>query len=427
MAKILLGVTGSIAAYRSPDLIKALIAKEHEVQSVITQSASQFVTAKTLETFSGKKVLSNDSWDENHEGTDHIKHARWADVFVVYGATANFMAKLAGGFCDDFLSLQILSSKVPVVLVPAMNVEMWKNSATQENYKKLLARGFQFVGPIAGTLACGEVGEGHVADLGEIVFSVENLVTEKNARTNPTNYFQGRDVLVSLGSMKTNIDDVRFLQNKSSGRMGIEIAKCLTQLGAKVQLLAGLVEADVEIEFSAFSFERFRNYQEYQEKLKLLFRGSDVFLSLAAVLDFEVKAVSGKLERGIEKLSLDLIPTQDMVAWAVGHKESSQKIIAFSLESAPSWPECLERAQRKLLKKKADLIVVNRSGVDSEGPDSDTNSFYLLTPNGESKEFPLAGKGELAWKLCKELAAYFQTEAKSSGGFHGLNSEHSSQ
>src|SRR5688572_26289476 len=149
MARILLGVSGSIAAYRSPDLVKALRARGHEVQVVLTYSGSQFVTPKTLETFSGLPVLSNDPWSNEHQGTDHIRHARWADIFLIYGATANVMAKLAYGLCDDFLSLQILATTAPVMLAPAMNVEMWRHAATQENYKKLLARGLRFVGPAA--------------------------------------------------------------------------------------------------------------------------------------------------------------------------------------------------------------------------------------------------------------------------------------
>lgn len=414
MARILLGVTGSIAAYRSPDMTKALVASGYDVQVVLTHSAAQFTTPKTLETFSGKKVLSNDPWDVDHLGTDHIRHARWAEAFVVYGATANFIAKLAAGLCDDFLSMQILATRAPVLVVPAMNVEMWENPATQENVRKLQLRGYVFVGPIEGVLACGEKGLGHVASIENILQSLEFELSQEAAhapdQANRFSYFTSKKVLISLGSMKTDIDDVRFIQNKSSGLMGLEMAKALQGAGVDVHLLAGLLSPSVEAELDVFSSViRFQSYSEYRESLARLWPSCDVFFSLAAVLDFVLLPRSGKIERGTDELTLKLQATEDLVATCVAQKKPTQKVVAFSLESGATWQECLERAHKKLLKKGADLIVVNRSGLSEQGPDALKNAACLLSPNSKLREFPLSTKRVLSVRLLEAVSSYLET------------------
>lgn len=401
MSRILFGVTGSIAAYRAPDVVKALVAQGHEVQALLTQSAQQFTTPKTLETFSGKKVLSNDQWSDEHEGTDHIRHARWADLFVVYGATANFLAKIANGFCDDFLSLQIMATKAPVLLVPAMNVEMWENPANQENVQKLRARGYIFVGPIAGLLACGEEGLGHVANTDDLLMAVKKVRQKKQS------YYFAKRVLLSLGAMKTDIDDVRFVQNKSSGLMGLAVAEALREAGAEVHLLAGLLSPSVENEVKKYSVSRYQSYSEYRIALQKLWPDFDAFYSLAAVLDFEVIPAEGKIERGTDSLSLKLKATEDMVAWAADNRSEGKDVVAFSLESGATWKECLERAHKKLLKKAADLIVVNRAGLSDQGPDASENALYLLDPASNAQELKRADKREIARELVTLIARHY--------------------
>ena len=243
MAKVLVGICGSFAAYRSPDFIRDLKEQGHELRVVLTSSASQFVTTKTLETFLGSKVLSNDLWNSEHLGTDHIEGARWANVIVVYGATANFMAKVRQGFCDDFLTLQISATQVPVVLCPAMNVVMWESAANQENLEILKNRKFFFAGPKEGLLACGEKGLGHISENLEILKKIEGvLFSDENS------VFFNKKVLLSFGAMRTQLDDVRFLQNSSSGRMGFELAQALLKKGAYLHLLAGICDVSVENE-----------------------------------------------------------------------------------------------------------------------------------------------------------------------------------
>jgi phosphopantothenoylcysteine decarboxylase/phosphopantothenate--cysteine ligase len=382
MAKVLVGICGSIAAYRSPDFIRELKAQGHELRVVLTDSASQFVTSKTIETFLGSKVLSNDLWNSDHLGTDHIEGARWADVIVVYGATANFIAKVRQGFCDDFLTLQISATQAPVVLCPAMNVVMWESAANQENCDVLRQRKFIFVGPREGTLACGEKGLGHIAEHSEISKKIEKLFLGDESSC-----FCNKKVLLSIGAMRTPVDEVRFLQNSSSGRMGLELAKVFLQKGARVHVLAGLCDSTVESDLGLllkkhsnhFEVSRFEGVTDYEKILKMAFPRSDIFVSVAAVLDFEIEPFKGKIERQNQNtLSLNVKATPDFVAWAVQNKHASQRIVAFALESG-SWPEVIERAKKKLLRKGADAIVVNRSGAEGEGPFSNTNQVFVLS------------------------------------------------
>ncbi len=385
MAKVLVGICGSIAAYRSPDFIRDLKRQGHELRVVLTSSASQFVTTKTLETFLGSKVLSNDLWNAEHLGTDHIEGARWADVIVVYGATVNFMAKLRQGFCDDFLTLQISATQAPVVLCPAMNVVMWESPANQENLEILKNRKFVFAGPKEGLLACGEKGLGHIAENLEILKKIEGvLFSDENS------CFLNKKVLLSFGAMKSQIDDVRFLQNSSSGRMGFELARSLLKKGAYLHLLAGICDVGVENELLALAknnpsriqLMRFEGVSSYEENLKNSFLSCDLFVSAAAVLDFEVESIQGKLERTKrESLSLNVKATRDYVVWAAQNKKSSQKIVAFALESG-TWQEAIDRARKKLLLKGADAIVVNRSGVEGEGPFASTNQVLVMNREG---------------------------------------------
>ncbi len=381
MAKVLVGICGSIAAYRSPDFIRDLKAQGHELRVVLTSSASQFVTTKTLETFLGSKVLSNDLWNAEHLGTDHIEGARWADVIVVYGATVKFMAKLRQGFCDDFLTLQISATQAPVVLCPAMNVVMWESPANQENFQILKNRKFFFAGPKEGLLACGEKGLGHIAENLEILKKIEGVLF-----SDESSFFLNKKVLLSFGAMRTQVDDVRFLQNSSSGRMGLELARSLLKKGAYLHLLAGICDVGVENELLALAknnpsriqLMRFEGVSSYEENLKNSFLSCDLFVSAAAVLDFEVESIQGKLERTKrESLSLNVKATQDYVEWAAQNKKSSQKIVAFALESG-TWQEAIDRARKKLLRKGADVIVVNRSGVEGEGPFASTNQVLVM-------------------------------------------------
>lgn len=390
--------------------MKTLVAQGHDVRVVLTEGASKFVAEKTLETFSQNRVLSNNIWHDEHVGTDHIQWARWAEIVLVYGTTLHYLAKLRHGLADDFLSLQIMATKAPTLLAPAMNVEMWGHPVNQENVEALARMGFHFVGPCEGTLACGERGLGHIADINDINERLSQILHQRSGtpslRLPLSSKFSGKSILLSLGAMRTQVDNVRYIENSSSGKMGLAVIQALLSRGARVTALVGHVDESVlkELQSLQISILNFSDISSYEKQLFNNYFNFDFFFSLAAVLDFECIPIKGKIERGeAQKLELQLRPTQDYVAWAARERKAGQRVIAFALESG-SWDEASERALHKLHKKAADVIVLNRSGESGEGPGADTNQLRVIWPSGKSAssgEKPLS-KFQLAdWLLCE--------------------------
>jgi phosphopantothenoylcysteine decarboxylase/phosphopantothenate--cysteine ligase len=394
--KIVLGVTGSIAAYRSPDLLKALVKAGHEVSAVLTRAAAEFVTPKTLETFSARKVWGADPFGPDHLGTDHIELARWADLILVYGATADFLHRYAHGAAADFLNLQLLATRAPVIVAPAMNPDMWLHPAVQTNAALLQSRGVQFVGPIGGLVACGEVGIGHVA-------SIEDIVQACVERVEPLLSLAGQRVLISAGPMRTSIDPVRSLQNKSSGLMGLETARAAARAGAQVTVLLGPVETQVARAFEGFETHRYEGPADYAVALDALFPKCDIFLSLAAVLDFEVQAVSKKIDRRAlgSALPLAIKSVPDHVARVAASKRPEQRVIAFAAETGTE-SEILERAARKGREKGVDAIVANPVWPGL-GPESADNQLWVLREGKAPHSLGPAPKSRLASPLLRAL------------------------
>ena len=396
--RILLGITGSIAAYRSPDLVRRLVSEGHLVDCVLTQSAAEFVTARTLSTFSGRKVHANNPFDSEHMGTDHIAVARWAEVTLVYGATAEFLAKLAGGFAGDFLTLQISASRSPLVVVPAMNPTMWESPAVQDNVAKLRDRGVLFVGPSRGVVACGEEGFGHVADLDEVVSALKSL------RTGP---LKNKRILISCGPMQSAIDPVRTIQNSSSGLTGLELARAARKRGAEVQLLLGPVDKSIEVDaVREFSCMRYVSPADYSRELESAWPKMDAFVSAAAVLDFEVLSQDQKIHRdrlNEGHLDLKIRQTPDFVARVSAAKKPNQKTVAFALEVGTD-DEILNRAQEKLEKKRCDWIVANRASKD-RGPGAELGDFWILSKGKVEKALLGISKTSFADELFEFLGS----------------------
>jgi phosphopantothenoylcysteine decarboxylase/phosphopantothenate--cysteine ligase len=402
MAKILVGICGSIAAYRSPDFVKELVARGHEVRAVLTRGGREFVSERALETFSGSAVLSNDPFHPAHQGTDHIAAARWAELVVVYGATADFMAKYAAGIADDFLLLQLVATRSPVLLAPAMNPAMWEHPSVQENAKTLQARGVRLSGPEHGQVACGETGVGHIASIGEIAAAAESLLWPSGAPATP---LSGQTILISAGPMRSALDSVRFIQNRSSGKMGLVLARAARSMGAKVQILLGPVELAMALEFSSFECVPYETPESYAQGLARLLPGADAFLSAAAVLDFDAVPVRGKIDRSAlpgGELKIEYRAVPDFVAWAATERKSKkQKIIAFAAEAGTD-EEIIRRARAKLAKKSVDAIIANpvRPGL---GPEADRNEMWVIKPGAEPIHLGPALKAELAKPLLKEI------------------------
>lgn len=387
--RIALGICGSIAAYRSPDVVKALKAEGHDVHVLLTPSARQFVSARVLEVVSENSVFSGPS------GT----LAAQADLFVVYAASADFLARYRGGASEDPLVEELLHFRGPVCIAPAMNPDMWAHAAVREHVARLRDRGVRFAGPIAGRVACGEEGLGHVV-------GTESLVELVNLTSWPAPAsLRGQKVLLSVGPMRSAIDPVRYVQNRSSGQMGLSIATAAQAAGADVTVLLGPVDSAVEKRFEAFRVHRYVGARDYQAALAKLFPECDVFFSAAAVLDFELDSAPSKLERNslsAGELKLSAQKTADFVAGVAATKRPSQKIIAFAAETGDE-ATVLQRAAEKLSKKQADAILVNPV-TDVAGPEATTNRMWLLRPKDFKRDLGFAPKRELGRRILSALA-----------------------
>jgi phosphopantothenoylcysteine decarboxylase/phosphopantothenate--cysteine ligase len=412
--KVALGVTGSIAAYRSPDFVKELLDLGHEVRVILTRSAAELVSARVLETVSGKPVISSDPFAADHAGTDHIEAARWADAFVIYAATADFLSRYAQGQAGESLTLQLIATRAPVLIAPAMNPAMWEHPATQANVRLLQSRGVHFAGPVAGKVACGETGVGHIAEHSSILAALAGMgLTAPGAETSAVSGtaglsgLSGKRLLISAGPMRTSIDPVRYVQNRSSGKMGLEVARAALASGAHVSVLLGPVDASIAAEYAGFEVTRYQGPDDYTTALDELFPLCDAFLSLAAVLDFELSASDSKIEREAlsrqTELRAPLSSVPDLVARMASRKRADQRVFAFAAESGTD-AQIVERATSKMKKKGVDALAANpvRPGL---GPEADSNEFWVLKPGSKPLHLGPARKSELARPLLQALFA----------------------
>ncbi|MDR0468453.1 MAG: bifunctional phosphopantothenoylcysteine decarboxylase/phosphopantothenate--cysteine ligase CoaBC [Peptococcaceae bacterium] len=388
---ILLGISGSIAAYVACDLARSLIKAGAQVQVVMTEGAKQFVTPLTMQTLTGRPVIQ-ELFDEVRQwDVEHVGAAKWADVYVVAPATANVMAKLALGLADDSLSASFLACDKPKVIAPAMNTVMYENPATRANDRILRERGCLITEPQVGLLACGDIGKGKLADVDVIMRYVEYaLETEKP--------LHGRKVLVTAGPTREEIDPVRFLSNHSTGRMGYAVAYEAWLLGAKVTLISGPVDLaplpDCETIMTGSA----------QEMADAVFRekgGVDIIVKAAAVADYTPKARDPqKIKKQDGNLTLEFIRTTDILAELGKTKPSGQVLVGFAAETQ----DMLDNARGKMQKKNVDLMAANDLTSPGSGFGTATNQLLLLWPNGSQRDLGLLSKEEAAKELL--LAAH---------------------
>ena len=390
--RILVVVSGGIAAYKTPELVRALCRAGHEVRCVLTRAAGAFVAHLSLQTVSGHRVRT-DLFDAVGEGEiDHVALADWAEAVVVAPATANLLAKMAHGLADDLASTLLLATRAELLVAPAMNVNMWRHAATQSNVETLRSRGVHFVGPDAGFLACGWEGEGRMAEPSEIVGAAQLLLGPKT--------MPGERVLVTAGGTREAIDPVRAITNRSSGKMGFAIAAEAARRGAAVVLVAGpsaqptppgVRRVDV---VSAL---------EMREAVLSELDDATLVVKAAAVADFRPAAPA---DRKIKKetlgdgagLHLELVRNPDILAEVAGRK-GDRIVVGFAAESE----DLVDAARRKLERKGCDLIVANDVSRAGAGFDSDTNAVVLVWPGGEVEELPLLSKAEVAARLLDRI------------------------
>ncbi len=395
--RILLGVTGGIAAYKSPELVRRLRERGAEVQVVMTAGAQRFITPLTLQAVSGRAVRT-DLWDATAEAAmGHIELARWAQLVLIAPASAGFIARLATGQADDLLTTLCLATEAPLAIAPAMNRVMWAHAATRANVATLEERGVTVLGPATGEQACGEVGAGRMDEPLEIINGVMKLLRTGGA-------LLGRRVLITAGPTRECIDPVRFVSNRSSGKMGFAVAQAAREAGAEVVLVSGPVALPtpagvrrVDVESAADMLAAV--LQEIER--------TDIFISTAAVADYRpAQAYAQKIKKTSDRMDLAMQRTVDVIA-TVAARAQRPFVVGFAAET-----EAIEQnARTKLLKKNLDMIAANEVGAD-KAFDCEDNQLVVLWRSGR-KEFRRAPKVVLAQQLVALIAAVLAEKAGS--------------
>ena len=378
---VLLGVTGSIAAYKSCEIVRHLQKKGAKVRVCLTPSAKEFVGEITFRALTGEDVLS--TWKDGKTGLEHIFWARWADAFVIAPATANSIAKISAGIADNFVNSVALAYDRPIIFAPAMNTSMYRSPQTQENIKRLKSWGHMFVEPSEGELACGEEGEGKLADIDDIITQVLYAVLPK--------YLEGKKVLVTAGGTREFFDPIRYISNASSGQMGYALARIAYALGGDVTLVSaptclkkpyGVKTVDVV------------SAEDMHKAVIENFSDADIIIMNAAVADFRPEKYSSeKLKKYSEKPVINLVPNPDIQKEIGEKKRKDQILIGFAAESQ----NIIDNAKEKIKKKNLDYIVANRVDVFSK----ETHEGWVISKEGEITQIP---------KMEKESSAFFILE-----------------
>jgi phosphopantothenoylcysteine decarboxylase / phosphopantothenate---cysteine ligase len=388
--RILLGVTGSIAAYKAVELLRLLATAGAEVQVVMTEAATKFVAPLTFETLSRQQVLL-DMWSLAYRHRiGHIEATQQADCFVIAPATAQTIARLALGLADDFLSSIYLASRCPVLVAPAMDCDMFEHPALQDNLKRLRERGVQIIEPDLGPLASGLVGRGRLAALAEIVAAIERILL-------PAQDLAERVVLVTAGPTREPLDPVRFLSNRSSGKMGYAIAAAAAARGARVLLVSGPTALAAPPGVDVIQVETAQDmYQAVLAKLAL----ADVVIKAAAVADYRPVHRSGhKIKKGAGVPEVVLEPTPDILA-EIGKQKGRRILVGFAAETE----DLVRNAQAKLERKHLDLVVANDVSRPGSGFDADQNLVKIVDTRGTVDELPLLSKREVADRILDRVA-----------------------
>ena len=384
-----LGVTGGIAAYKACDLVSKLKKAEAHVHVIMTKSACEFVQPLTFQTLSGNPVALDTFNNLQYWEVEHIALAKKADLFVVAPATANVIAKLAHGLADDMLTTTILAARSPMLIAPAMNTQMYQAEATQQNISTLVSRGVFTVGPEGGMLACGDVGAGRMSEPADILAACEEILT-------PRGDFTGLRAVVTAGPTREAIDPVRYLTNKSSGKMGYAIADALAARGADVVLISGPVALESPAGIKRIDIETTEDlYQAVMKEAPLC----DVLIQAAAPADFTAKAEPSKIKKqGDEDLVLRLHQTRDVARAAGEEKKPHQIFVGFAAETGGD----MDRVDDKRKRKHLDLICYNDVTRPGAGFDTDTNILTLIAA-GRTTELPIMSKRQAADKLLDEI------------------------
>ena len=389
--KILLGVTGGIAAYKTANLVRLLIKLGCHVKVVMTPSAKDFVTPLTLSTLSKNPVLSTFTTDEDDEmWNNHVELGLWADLFIICPATANTLSKMSSGNCDNLLIATYLSAKCKVYFAPAMDLDMYKHESTKLSIKKLISFGNMLIPPESGELASGLVGEGRMAEPENIVAFIE-----KDLSSNLP--LSGKTFLITAGPTFESIDPVRFIGNHSSGKMGFELAETASNLGANVILISG--PTNEKLKSKSIQLKLITSSDQMFEEVVNKYRSADVVIMSAAVADFKPKSISNKkLKKSNQNLSIEVEKTKDIL-FHLGKTKTNQLLIGFALETDNE----IENAKSKLINKNLDLIILNSLNDKGAGFGFDTNKVSIISKENKIINFPLKHKKDVSLDIINNI------------------------
>jgi phosphopantothenoylcysteine decarboxylase/phosphopantothenate--cysteine ligase len=391
--RVLLGVTGGIAAYKAADLVRRLQDVGAQVRVVMTQGACEFITPLTMQALSGHPVHTTLLDPTAEAAMGHIELARWADLVLIAPASANFMARLAHGHGNDLLTTLCLATGAPIAIAPAMNQQMWTDLSTQKNQLILQEKGITVFGPGSGSQACGEVGAGRMIEPLEII--------QQAAEVFDYQLLTGKHVVITAGPTRESIDPVRYITNKSSGKMGFALAEAAAEAGAKVTLIAGPVYLPTPSRVERVDVVR--AVDMYETCMDVVEKGCDVFIATAAVADYRPTVTADhKIKKSTEEIHLTLVKNPDIVASVAEHAKRP-----FTVGFAAETQDVMAYAQGKLVNKKLDMIATNDVSGTNVGFNSDNNALTVIWPSGH-KVLPLASKAQIAKQLIELIAIRYK-------------------
>ena len=387
---VVLGVSGGIAAYKACDVVSRLRKENIQVNVIMTKHATEFVSALTFQSISQNPVAVEMFEPVTNWDIEHISLAKKADIFLIAPATANVIGKIANGIADDMLSTTVMATKAPVVIAPAMNTNMYENPVTQANIQKLKDLGYIFIEPGYGRLACGDLGPGKLAEPDLIVENIKFLL-------NKTDELKGKNVLVTAGPTQEAIDPVRYITNKSTGKMGYALAYQAALMGAKVTLVTG--PTNLEIPFGISEAIKVKSAQQMYEAVTSRFDEMDIVIKSAAVADYKPKNISdSKIKKSDSDLVLELDRNKDIL-FELGKLKTKQVLVGFAAET----DDLIANAQKKLAKKNLDFIVANDLKQEGAGFAGDTNIVKLLFADGNIEELPIMTKNQLSKEIYDKI------------------------
>ena len=396
--KVVVGITGGIAAYKAAEFVRLLVKGEVDIHVVMTENAQKFIAPLTFQTLSGNPVVTDPFALLEDAQIGHIALADLAELIVILPATANIIGKIAHGIADDFLSTMVMATKAPVLFVPSMNVNMWENKALQKNIQTLFGLGYHLLEPGEGELACHWYGKGRLPELNEVVEKMEDLLSKKD--------LTGEQILITGGPTQEPIDPVRFITNRSSGKMGVALAKMARRRGAEVILVTG--PTSLSPPRRDIKWVSVRSAEEMRKAVLNNLEGSSIVIKAAAVSDYRPKGISrGKIKKGDFDTTLALERTKDILE-EIGKRKGSRVLIGFAAETE----DLITNAKKKLREKNLDFIVVNDVTKPGAGFSSDTNQVKIVYPSGKVRDLPLMSKEEVSQVILNEVVGLLERRKK---------------